>query len=146
MTETKKSRKLSKKYTPNRVVKPTSRVPDYLAIPKDENDWIRYMGGCNIFAGKYKEDDDWVMEPEDETRSKLAAALEKAGIKCETITFGWEKHDEGVRHCDVICSYNKPYEPYYDDFYLPGLTEFDFIYLERDPSEYQLEFCLFDVL
>jgi hypothetical protein len=146
MADTKKSRKSSKKNSSRPPVKPTSRVPDYLAIPNDENDWIRYTGKCSIFVGKYKEDDNWVIETEDETRSKLATALEKAGIKCETITFSWDKFNEFVRHCDVICSYNKPYEPYYDDFYLPGLTEFDFMYLERDPSEYHLEFCLFDVL
>ncbi len=142
MSDTKKPRKSSKKP----VVEPAPYVPCYLAIPKDENDWIRYLGRCTIFAGKFIEDDMWVMEPEDETIAKLASALEKAGIKCETITFDSEDTKDGVRYCNVICSYNKPYEPYNDDFYLPGLTTFDFMYLERDPSEYQLEFCLFEVL
>ena len=138
----KKTRKSSKKP----VVISTPRVPNYLAIPKDEDDWIRYRGGCNIFAGKFMEDDMWVMESEDETKTKLADALKLGGIKCETISFGWEDTKDGVRNCIVICSYNQPYEPYYDDFYLPGITGFDFEYLEKDPSLWQLEFTLYEVL
>ena len=146
MTLTKKHRKSSKKNTPKSVVKPAPYVPCYLAIPKDENDWIRYRGRCMLFSGKFIEDELWVMEPEDVTKTKLAIALEKAGIKCESISFDYEDTKDGVRYCNVICAYNKPYEPYNDDFYLPGLTTFDWMYLERDPSEYQLEFCLFDVI
>lgn len=142
MSDAKKPRKSLKK----KLVETIQHIPCYLAIPKDENDWIRYLGRCDIFAGKFIKDDMWIMEPEDETISKLANALEKAGIKCETITFELEDIKDGVRHCNVICYYNKPYEPYNDDFYLSGLTTFDFIYLEKDPSEYQLEFSLCKVL
>jgi hypothetical protein len=117
----------------------------YLAIPKDENDWIRYVGHCNIFAGKFMEDDQWVMEPEDETIAKLATALEKAGIKHETTTFDWEDTRDGVRRCTVICSYNKPCT-YHEEFYLPGLTSFDWIYLENNPYNFHLEFYLAKLL
>lgn len=118
----------------------------YLGIPKNENDWIRYRGGCQIFAGKTLEDDVWLMESEDETKTKLTNALERKGIRCENIKFSHENVSTGERICDVICSYNKPYRIHHDDFYLEGITTFDFEYLERDPSQWQVEFCLYEVL
>jgi len=83
------------------------------------------------------------MESEEESHAKLLCALEKVGIKCESITFTdeftlLEDCLGGCRICKVICRYNKPYQVYCDEFF------FDIPTFNRngEPRTQCLEFSL----
>jgi len=118
---------------------------NYLGVPKDLNDWIKYEGKCIIFAAKarwsdmngeipidqydqYDEDDEttlWIMEDEEITKTKLIEGLSSVGVKCESVTIEREDiHNNGVRFVSCICYYNKPYEVYNSEFFIEGLSQF----------------------
>lgn len=99
-----------------------------LGMPANENDWLKYIGSCNIFAGteQIEEEDGWHLEPPEVTIAKLTTALERVGIRCLHVEIICELITEGTRAIKCICEYNKPYYVHDSDFYLDGLTEFDF--------------------
>lgn len=116
---------------------------EYLGIPENENEWLKYKGSCVIFAGKEKIFDDdgyeegWVMETEDETKSRLYNGLLNVGVICGSINFIWTEENQGQRYCECICYYNKPYQIYNSEFFIKGLTSFDF---DSNNPDAELEF------
>lgn len=117
--------------------------PEYLGIPSNENEWLKYKGQCIIFAGlseKINEDgcsEGWIMESEEKTKERLIKGLESVGVKCENISFKWCDIKEGQRSCECICYYNKPYQIYNSEFFITGLTSF---YFDAENINSQLEF------
>lgn len=111
----------------------------YLGIPKDENEWLKYHGSCILFCGKYREKEygDLVMETEEETKTRLINGLASVGVKCLHITFKWTDENQGTRSCECICEYNKPYEIHFSEFFIKGLTSFEF---DSENPNCQLEF------
>lgn len=107
----------------------------YLGVPTSEEQWLKYVGACIIFAGKekvkeYYEDgtetickEVWIMETEEETKERLRNGLLSVGVKCEEITIKWTS--ECTRCCECICLYNKPYQVYNSEFFIKGLSEFE---------------------
>jgi hypothetical protein len=95
---------------------------EYLGIPVDETEWLKYKGECIIFAGVKKiidddeNEDEWIMETEDETKNRLSIGLLSVGVICDDIIFKWCDKDSGQRICECICYYNKPYQIYNSEF------------------------------
>lgn len=103
----------------------------YLGLPKNETEWLKYQGTCVIFSGNVKETDEygcdiWIMETEEETVRKLINGLDTVGVKCDFITILWTDVTFGTRCCKCVCYYNKPYEIYYSDFFIKGLSNYEF--------------------
>lgn len=122
-----------------------SSKSEYLGIPSSETEWLKYKGKCIIFAGKEKVIDEneydekwiWNMETEEETKTRLTEGLQSIGVKCESIMFKWSDIKEGQRSCECICYYNKPYQVYLSDFFIKGLSTFDF---DAENTNSELEF------
>ncbi len=89
-------------------------------------DWIKYTGKCIIFAGAFFDEYEnaWTMEVEEHTKKRLIDALQKKGIKCNSITFTETDEVEGQRYCECDCEYDKPYRAYYDEFFIEGLYQY----------------------
>jgi hypothetical protein len=98
---------------------------------------IMYEGKCIVFCGLSQVDNsyvytekymEWILESEDETKTKLTKGLENIGIKCHEITFEWVDLFTGQRSCHVLCTYDKYVQPhsFEADFYIEELTTFDF--------------------
>ncbi len=126
------------------ITKPSFNIvnkSDYLGFPKNEDEWLKYVGKTIIFVGtKYDEDNDcWELETEDETKTKLINGLKTVGVICEDIQINWECTIEGTRYCECICLYNKPYQVYVSEFFINGLSNSD---KSEMPDTYvpQLEF------
>ena len=127
------------------------KMTKYLGIPKNENEWLKYIGGCVIYCGKYRVsnvnqwDNDYihapiVMETEEETKSRLINGLASVGVKCEDVVFKWTDANNGTRCCACVCYYNKPYQVYNSEFFIKGLTEQEF---ESQNPNCQLEFSFY---
>lgn len=127
----------------------------FLGIPSDETEFLKYRGICTLFAGKSKvteiadneygfeqEYESWIMETEEDSKSRLIKGLESVGVKCSEIIIKWTDMEEGQRCCECVCYYNKPYQVYNSDFFIKGLTTFSFV----DPADGELEFSLMERL
>ncbi len=123
----------------------------YLGKPFSEQEWLKYLGICRIFAGlKYNEydpetegsdeygyDDYWTMEDQESIKNKLIAELAAVGVKCQEINIVHQDYFTGLMHCECVCLYNKPYIVYESEFFLKGLSEFPTD--NRAPLEFYFE-------
>jgi hypothetical protein len=113
----------------------------YLGYPKDETEWLKYEGCCSLFSGIVdgdgSEPEEWQFESEEVTKLKLIEGLKAVGVVCQSVTISWANKESGVRHCKCICYYNKPYQPYKNDFYIKGLSEYP-PYYNSVPLEFGL--------
>ncbi len=109
--------------------------PEYLGIPKDENEWLKYQGCCTIFTGinlnePYTNDPTdyqfWDMQLDEYTKQDLIAALELKGVKCESVNIVSTDIYDGTKRCECVCYYNKPYQVYNSEFFLDNLSGFSF--------------------
>ncbi len=137
--------------------KNVSKIPtdyEYLGFPKDENDWIKYEGNCQIFSGikrtclfggKYDEENDdqyvneydidedsdchswgdYIFEEEEITKNKLIEGLKTVGIKCDSVEIVNEDFIQGYRQCKCVCYYNKPYIQYISELFIENLSTFN---------------------
>lgn len=107
---------------------------NYLGIPKNENEWLKYKGHCTIFCGEkidkdnlYPEyGDKWILEPENITTEKLIKGLKSVGVKVHDIIFTKEFLNDGLRICECVCHYNKSYEVYNSEFFIEGLSSSEY--------------------
>ena len=119
-----------------------SSTSEYLGYPKDESEWLCYQGTCVLFAGNkdvfensiddsdYEPDfKEWILESEEETKRRLIVGLQTVGVRCAEITIKWTDEHRGMRCCECICYYNKPYQIYHSDFFIDAerLSAFDFV-------------------
>jgi len=99
----------------------------FLGIPKDETEWLKYKGECIIFAGILDDKGEYSMESEEDTKERLICGLISVGIKCDKkdVLFQWI--DKTTRQCSCCCTcyYNKPYQVYYYEFFIKGLSSFN---------------------
>lgn len=116
---------------------------EWLGIPTSDDDWLKYQGRCIVFVGKelvYNDEtgeEEWILDDEYKTKNKLTEGLKQHGVKCESIEFEWINKCEGTVSCVCVCYYNKPYLIHDGEFYIRGLTSFDF---DRENPNSLLEF------
>ena len=105
--------------------------PEFLGIPKDENEYLKYEGTVTLFVGNGNKIEDVYgyemheVEPEKMTIEKLEKGLESVGVKCLAIEIIDEDVYRGLRTCKCVCLYNKPYQIYHSEFFIKGLTRFE---------------------
>ncbi len=145
---------------------------EYLGVPKDNNDWLKYQGRCNIFTGIKKIIDDiddaqmkspyrmeenedtfidetesdteidysnlpWEMQEDEDTKRDIITALEKEGVRCESVEIERRDIYTGIKYCVCVCYYNKPYAIYHSEFFLEGLSGFEG--MPNSPLEFYFE-------
>ena len=115
--------------------------PEFLGIPKNETEWLCYNGTCVVFVGLEKVYEDYdsdypdyepefvelSLESEEETKRRLIAGIQTVGVRCEEIKFKWTDKYNGLRCCECVCYYNKPYQVYKSEFFIDaeGLIAFE---------------------
>jgi hypothetical protein len=114
-------------------------INNFIGIPINENEWLKYEGHCIIFAGKIKcnKKNKWIMESDDITKNKLILGLLNVGIKCNDVEIEWSDKVDGTKKCKCICYYNKPYEIYNSEFFIDGITQSS--YCPSCPLEFYFE-------
>ena len=116
---------------------------DFLGNPQNEDEWLHYEGRCILFVGDKKKynkntnEDEWILETDEIIQNKLKMGLDKYGVQIKSIEYEWTNTYEGTVSCVCSCFYNKPYQVYFSEFFIQGLTSFE---LEKDNPNSVLEF------
>jgi len=132
----------------------TQKEDCLLGRPLDETEWLKYEGGCIVFAGTRRRfvpnpyycggdgpdaaaadvndtvvpefvQDGWILESEEATKHRLLTGLNTMGVKCEHVQMNWSDETSGERSCTCIVWYNKPCYVYYSDLFIKLKTSLD---------------------